>query len=63
MQDGVWGEDDDDDEEDDEEDEGLEGSSAGTSRWWRPIDCDRGEIWCVKRGEGGGRYMMASSRP
>ena len=61
---GVYGEEDDDDDEDEEwGDKGLEGSSSGTSRWLRPIECDRGELWCVKRGAGGGRYMIASSRP
>jgi hypothetical protein len=47
------------------EDEGLEGSKAGTgtSRRLRLTECDRGEELCIKRGEGGGRYMIASCKP
>lgn len=58
---GVRGADDDGDERGEE---GLEGSSSGTSRWLRPIECDRGELWWVKWGaKAGGEYMIASNRP
>lgn len=44
---GVWGKDEDGDEIEESEDEGLEGSNAGTSGWWRLEECDLGEWWCV----------------
>jgi len=59
---GVRGDDDDVD-DDDVDERGDEGSSSGTSRWLRLIECERGELWCTKRRAVGGRYMMASSRP